>query len=324
MVYKDGRFQYVQDVDEVSSAQYNVERIEEERRLQERLDSIDEEIEYWQKYKEEWESVVSNYKEQQDLLLLEQQLGIKLEGENWQTRLDNLQSYVNKYNSIMNQIQEVESSLEQGYMPPYTESTTSGGTDWSQLWWDVENNETLTQEEKESLQNWIHSQKVQEMEGTGAVYNPSTGTWTGGNVSSSGSSSSSSSSTSSNDNNGAISLGGLTSSMMDSVSSTIDKIVSGKYALGTESAIGGLSLVGENGPELRILNSGDGILPSNVTKNLWGWSKLNPNDFVRGMRGAVSITIDKFAPVLSNVTNGEEFANYLKNNFWRKVVQHVY
>lgn len=320
LVYKDGRFQYVQDVDEVSSAQYNVERIEEERRLQERLDAIDEEIEYWQKYKEEWESVVSNYKEQQDLLLLEQQLGIKLEGENWQTRLDNLQSYVNKYNSIMNQIQKVESSLEQGYMPPDTESTTSGGTDWSQLWWDVENNETLTQEEKESLQNWIHNQKVQEMEGTGAVYNPSTGTWTGGNVSSSNSSSS----TSSNDNNGAISLGGLTSSMMGSVSSTIDKIVSGKYALGTESAIGGLSLVGENGPELRILNSGDGILPSNVTKNLWGWSKLNPNDFVSGMKGTISITIDKFAPVLSNVTNGEEFANYLKNNFWRKVVQHVY
>lgn len=322
LVYKDGRFQYVQDVDEVSSAQYNVERIEEERRLQERLDSIDEEIEYWQKYKEEWESVVSNYKEQQDLLLLEQQLGIKLEGENWQTRLDNLQNYVNQYNNIMNQIQKVEDSLEQGYIPPYTESTTSGGTDWSQLWWDVENNQNLTQAEKDSLQEWIHNQKVEEMEGTGAVYNPSTGTWTGGNVSSSGSSSSSS--TSSNDNNGAISLGGLTSSMMDSVSSTIDKIVSGKYALGTESAIGGLSLVGENGPELRILNSGDGILPSNVTKNLWGWSKLNPNDFVRGMRGAVSITIDKFAPVLSNVTNGEEFANYLKNNFWRKVVQHVY
>ena len=215
----------------------------------------------------------------------------------------------------MNQIQEVESSLEQGYMPPYTESTTSGGTDWSQLWWDVENNETLTQEEKESLQNWIHSQKVQEMEGTGAVYNPSTGTWTGGNVSSSGSSSSSSS-TSSNDNNGAISLGGLTSSMMDSVSSTIDKIVSGKYALGTESAIGGLSLVGENGPELRILNSGDGIIPADVTKNLWEWGKLNPRE-ITGK--SFHVNIENLN--LPEVRDGEDFIQYMKNNFWRKTIQ---
>lgn len=332
LVYKDGKFQYVNDADAVSEATANLEQIEAERELQERLDAIDKEIEYWEKYKEEWSSVVSDYEKNQDALLLEQELGIKLEGENWEQRLENLQNYVDRYNDIMGSIQTVQDEIDAGWDYGTTikdqgmgQVDDGGGTktDWSQVWWDAENDPTLSEAEKNAIQDYAHSQKEQEMAGTGATYNPSTGTWTGGNVSSSGSSSSSSS-TSSNDNNGAISLGGLTSSMMDSVSSTIDKIVSGKYALGTESAIGGLSLVGENGPELRILNSGDGILPSNVTKNLWGWSKLNPNDFVRGMRGAVSITIDKFAPVLSNVTNGEEFANYLKNNFWRKVVQHVY
>lgn len=329
LVYKDGKFQYVNDADAVSEATANLEQIEAERELQERLDAIDKEIEYWEKYKEEWSSVVSDYEKNQDALLLEQELGIKLEGENWEQRLENLQNYVDRYNDIMGSIQTVQDEIDAGWDYGTTikdqgmgQVDDGGGTktDWSQVWWDAENDPTLSEAEKNAIQDYAHSQKEQEMAGTGATYNPSTGTWTGGNVSSSGSSSSASS----NDNNGAISLGGLTSSIMDSVSSTIDKIVSGKYALGTESAIGGLSLVGENGPELRILNSGDGILPSNVTKNLWGWSKLNPNDFVRGMRGAVSITIDKFAPVLSNVTNGEEFANYLKNNFWRKVVQHVY
>ena len=41
-----------------------------------------------------------------------------------------------------------------------------------------------------------------------------------------------------------------------------------KYAKGTTSAEGGLSMVGEQGAELRVLNSGDGILPANISKNL--------------------------------------------------------
>lgn len=40
------------------------------------------------------------------------------------------------------------------------------------------------------------------------------------------------------------------------------------YATGTTSAKGGLSLVGEKGTELRVLNRGDGIIPAEITKNL--------------------------------------------------------
>lgn len=40
------------------------------------------------------------------------------------------------------------------------------------------------------------------------------------------------------------------------------------YAKGTTSAKGGLSLTGEKGTELRVLNRGDGIIPADITKNL--------------------------------------------------------
>lgn len=44
--------------------------------------------------------------------------------------------------------------------------------------------------------------------------------------------------------------------------------VNGTYANGTLSATGGISLVGENGPELRMLNRGDGIVPARQTAKL--------------------------------------------------------
>lgn len=46
------------------------------------------------------------------------------------------------------------------------------------------------------------------------------------------------------------------------------------YASGTLSASGGMSLVGENGPELRVVNSGDGIIPAEITKKSMGLGQL--------------------------------------------------
>ena len=40
------------------------------------------------------------------------------------------------------------------------------------------------------------------------------------------------------------------------------------YASGTTSASGGLSMVGEHGAELRVLNKGDGIIPAGLTESL--------------------------------------------------------
>lgn len=63
----------------------------------------------------------------------------------------------------------------------------------------------------------------------------------------------------------------------DQIQRLLDAVHQG-YATGTTSASGGLSMVGENGPELRVLNRGDGIIPSSITKNLWEMG-TNPYKF---------------------------------------------
>lgn len=88
----------------------------------------------------------------------------------------------------------------------------------------------------------------------------------------------------------------------------------GNYANGTTNARGGLSLVGENGPELRILNRGDGIITANATKNLMSLSKFNIKDIM----GVAASNIKQYAFNISNlslpnVQSPEDFIDGLKN-----------
>ena len=92
-----------------------------------------------------------------------------------------------------------------------------------------------------------------------------------------------------------------------------------KYASGSLNTNRGLSLVGENGPELRVLNSGDGIIPSEVTKNLWNWGKISPSALLNKGLSNTMVTIQNLN--LPNVHNAQDFAQHIKNNFWRKTVQ---
>lgn len=93
------------------------------------------------------------------------------------------------------------------------------------------------------------------------------------------------------------------------------------YAGGTLDATGGISLVGENGPEMRILNRGDGILTSGVTKNLFAWGSTSPSDFVSALKGLMGFkfgsssntTVNVNNLELPNVTNAREFVTGLKN-----------
>lgn len=52
----------------------------------------------------------------------------------------------------------------------------------------------------------------------------------------------------------------------------------GKGSIGGANA--GLSLVGENGPELRVLRRGDNIMPADKTANLWKWASLTPSSML--------------------------------------------
>ena len=64
----------------------------------------DAEIELYQNYKQQFEDMVNAYEEQQAKLLFEQLTGISAENDNWMTRLDNLQKFVNEYNKLQAQI----------------------------------------------------------------------------------------------------------------------------------------------------------------------------------------------------------------------------
>lgn len=112
-IYREGEgFVYETDQSAVDEAKFALTQYKKEldtkkeiKRLEDirdaTIDSVEQQIKYWQKYKDEWGSVTDNYTTEQNKLLAEQVLGISLEGENWEKRLGNLQDYVDRYNEIM-------------------------------------------------------------------------------------------------------------------------------------------------------------------------------------------------------------------------------
>ena len=87
------------------------------------------------------------------------------------------------------------------------------------------------------------------------------------------------------------------------------------YASGTSNATPGLHLVGENGPELRVLNGGDGIIPADATKNLLQIAKMSTeglsNAFNKTMQTIYNFAIDNLS--LPDIKNANEFLDGLKN-----------
>ena len=91
-----------------------------------------------------------------------------------------------------------------------------------------------------------------------------------------------------------------------------------KNATGTRNFRGGLSLVGERGPEMRILGQGDNIIPANQTANLWKWSNTTPQQMLttlsaRSGGGNTNYTFDVSRIELPNVTDAKSFVQGLKN-----------
>ena len=215
MVFKDGRMQYVSDVDAISAAQKDLDEIRREEALNQQLESIDKEIDKWEQMKDQWGSITSEYKKFQDRLLIEQKLGIKLEGDNWEKRLGNLQTYVNKYNELMSKANAT--------------GKVSGATV--------------------------------------KPFNPSS-----------------------------------------------------RYAYGGSTR--SIPLSAYSGAQTFSLMSGG------LEQTGWGMGNLSPSDLmsgaINGMRSmaeTIMVQIENFNPNLPNVTNGEDFVNYLANNLWRQTFQ---
>ena len=265
LVYKDGEFQYVQNVQAISDAEAELEALEREEALRQEvanleqlrdqaLASIDAQIANWERYKEEWTSVVEHYQEEQDRLLIEQELGIELEGENWKLRLDNLESYVQQYEALMERLRAAQSSADAGYSGGGTGKPGSAKPDYSGIkrggsggvtWSDYSGPPSQTYD-------WVTRDQVNQ-----SYLNPK------------------------------------------------------KYfASGTLSAPGGLSLVGEEGPELRMLNQGDGIIPADATRNLMDWAKFSPANFGSSTSNTYQYNFDKL--VLPGVTDYQSLIQELK------------
>lgn len=91
-----------------------------------------------------------------------------------------------------------------------------------------------------------------------------------------------------------------------------------KNATGTRNFRGGLSLVGERGPEMRILGQGDNVIPANQTANLWKWSNTTPQQMLttlsaRSGSSNTSYAFDVSRIELPNVTDAKSFVQGLKN-----------
>lgn len=256
-VYKNGRFQYVQDVDEIASAQAELDTYERDKQLEDEvnrleklkdaaLEDIDKQIEGWKDYRKEWENTVKQYTKYQDKMIAQMILGTDLEQKNWQTRIKNAQEFADEYNEIMKNLAALNGETLPDSVTDKNGVTTdkygrkTSGTST------VNPEAIMSKKDSDALaaagKKWTNAKTDaereaahKEAEAIRAKYGYS---------------------------------GGVAG----------DKYIP-KNASGTLSSQGGLSLVGEKGPELRVLNSGDGVIPADITRNLWNWGKINPSTF---------------------------------------------
>lgn len=86
-------------------------------------DQYDAEIELYQNYKQQFQDMVSTYEDEQSKLLVSQLTTIDLENDNWMTRLENLQSFVDEYKRLLKQIEDANATSSVG--TPTTSNATS-------------------------------------------------------------------------------------------------------------------------------------------------------------------------------------------------------
>lgn len=294
-VYKDGRFQYVEDVDEIAKAQAQLDTYEREKQLEdevnrleklkdEALASIDKQIDGWDEYRKEWEDTVNQYTKNQDKMIAQMILGTSLEQDNWETRIKNAKEFAAEYNEIMANLakingEELPSSMvdKNGVVTDSEGRKTSSTTT-------VDASAIMSKKDQDALaaagKKWTNAKTDaereaahKEAEAIRAKYGYSGG-------------------------------------------AAGDKYIP-KNASGTLSAQGGLSLVGEKGPELRVLNSGDGVIPADITRNLWNWGKINPGSFTKNMSQIFNISNLS----LPNARDAESLISGLKQMAYQRAYQ---
>lgn len=285
LVYKDGQFVYDKDISEISKAQSALNEFDREQLVEKEKEAIEQnrknELEYnnqekaaleaekkrWQEYKDGWDNLVKEYNYQQTELLLSQKYGINMEKSNWDDRLDNFDYFVDSYEDTMRRyiaIQEELADVEEE-ISRKQEEINNARDNLNNYEGDTGNNGSNKQDrlprvlKVKSDGNAPSNARIGDYIVTGGgifqITGGTSGNWTSDKITGKGFS----------DLNAA-------KEWLDEQGYVF------QYAKGTRSAYGGLSMVGENGPELRVLGEGDGIIPADVTENLWQWGKFSPAD----------------------------------------------
>lgn len=352
LVFKNGRFTYEQDIEAVSKAQADLDKFDREQQIEKEKELIEEnrknelqyskdeqaaldaEIERWKKYKDGWANLVSDYNYQQNALLAVQKYGLNLENQTWTQRLNNVSRFAKDYANIVTEQKQVQSQLtalqeEQARLQEIASARQEEVAARMQEQYDrinalMEQAQTRYNQYQEQLKNiqqnisdtknqqYTDLPRVMGTDGSGKA--PSTAKIgdlivTGGGI---------------------YKITGGYYPEWQSVNVSPGEYFHGdiakarawldahgisyQYARGTTSAHNGISLVGEQGPELRVTKSGDGILPAAITQNLWAWGKLDPDKVLGGaMHNLGNLVFNNANLSFPNIRSGSDARLFVEN-----------
>lgn len=195
-VFKDGRFQYVNDVDAIASAQEQLDEFNREQALQEKTKqlekqrdleleqnqlaqkALEDEKKRWEEYKQGWSNITNAYTEQQNALLAQQKLGIDVEKATWDERLSNLESFKNQYISLATQIKAAEAEIA-GYDTQISAVGSAENQDATIRRMMKENSEAWHQTSDDSERERLHemNEYLNSLLSNKGTYNAASGQW---------------------------------------------------------------------------------------------------------------------------------------------------
>lgn len=286
MVYKDGRFQYVDDLDAVATAQVKLDEYNRKKALKDQKEFIekqrDAELAWYLEKSEILENEIKQLQNYNDTTS-----SIR------QSAISDMESQASQAEAAAGRI--VAAQALQTSPPPSSTSKPHGGGGGK---YDVKSNNLLTTKPSKSASETTGN-IFNQVTGGKSTYNPATSLPSGGVYMY---------------DSAAIKKRAaelLNSGKASSVSEAF-RLAKAGYAKGTTRAAGGLSVVGEQGPELRVLNQGDGILPNQITKNLMAIGS-NPQLFMQQPKGSCSTIVNVANVTLPDVKDASGFVSGLKN-----------
>ena len=349
LVFKNGRFTYEQDIEAISKAQADLDKFDREQQIEKEKELIEEnrknelqyskdeqaaldaEIERWKKYKDGWANLVSDYNYQQNALLAAQKYGLNLENQTWTQRLNNVSRFAKDYANIVTEQKQVQSQLtalqeEQARLQEIASARQEEVAARMQEQYDrinalMEQAQTRYNQYQEQLKNI--QQNISDTSGKQygdlprvlksvngqAPSDAKIGDYivTGGGIFQI-----------IGGYPGAWQSNKITATKFADVGSAKNWLSSQgyqfQYARGTTSAHNGISLVGEQGPELRVTKSGDGILPAAITQNLWSWGKLDPDKVLGGvMHNLGNLVFNNANLSFPNIRSGSDARLFVEN-----------